>query len=89
MASEVVDGTARTADWSARASALCPGDRYPPQGVALRPEPSPAKDDHESVARTRMATIERGNMEHSHVRTGIASAVMAVVLVAVTVSGYA
>ena len=47
------------------------------------------KNDHEPVARTRMATIERGNMEHNHVRIGIAAAVMAIVLIAVTVSGYA
>ena len=47
------------------------------------------EDDHEPVATTRMATIERGNMEHNHVRIGIAAAVMAIVLIAVTVSGYA
>ena len=47
------------------------------------------KGDHEPVARTRTATIERGNMEHDHVRIGIAASVLAMVLIAVTVSGYA
>ena len=38
---------------------------------------------------TRTATIELGIMERNHLRLGIAAAVMAIVLIAVTVAGYA
>ena len=37
----------------------------------------------------RMATNKRTNRGSSHLRLGIAAAVMAIVLVAVTVAGYA
>ena len=46
------------------------------------------EDRHGLVARTPTVTIQRGNMDHDHVRIGIAAAILAMVLITVTVAGY-